>query len=61
MHVGIRMRTGHLFWAKNRGTYDLVGFKAILDEYWSSTKLEFTVPSTSVAFTNESLISDSEA
>ena len=45
MHVGVRIRTGHLFWAKNRGTCDLVNFKAVLDEYWSSTKLEFTVPS----------------
>ena len=45
MHMGIQMRTGHLFWAKDRWTCDRVCFKPILDEYWSSAKLEFTVPS----------------
>ena len=45
MRVEIHMRTGHLFWAKNRQTSEMISLNALLDEYWSSTKLEFTIPS----------------
>ena len=59
MRAEIQMRSGHLFWAKHRQTSEIVGLGALFDEYWSSTKLEFTVPSQSRAPTS-TLIADGE-
>ena len=59
MHVDIQMRTGHLFWAEYRQTSDVIDLNTLFNEYWSSTKLEFTVPSQLRSPTSESLISDS--
>ena len=59
MRVEIQMRTGHLYWAKSRRTSEMIGLKALIDEYWSSTKHEFTVPSQLRSQTS-TLIPDSE-
>jgi len=44
MHAEIQMRSGHLFWAKNRQASDAIDLQALFNGYWISTKFEFTVP-----------------
>ena len=41
------MRSGHLLWTKNRQTSEAIDLQALFDDYWSSNKHEFTVPSQS--------------
>ena len=45
MRVEIQMRSGHLIWAKNRVASDLIDLQMLFDDYWNSSKHEFTVPS----------------
>ena len=45
MRAEIRMRSGHLFWAHYRQTSEVIDVKALFNDYWSSSKHEFTVPS----------------
>ena len=45
MRAEIQMRRGHLFWANYRQTSEVIDVKALFNEYWSSDKHEFTVPS----------------
>ena len=54
------MRSGHLFWAKHRQRSEVVDLQTLFNEYWSSTKHEFTVPSQSWPRTSL-LISDGRA
>ena len=39
------MRSGHLFWAKNRLADDVIDLQALFNDYWGSNNYEFTVPS----------------
>ena len=39
--------TGNLFWAKSRQANDAIDLQDLFDNYWSSNKHEFTVPSQS--------------
>ena len=41
------MRSGVLIWVKHRLASELIGLQALFNDYWSSTKREFTVPSKS--------------
>ena len=41
------MRSGHLFWAKDRQATEPIDLEGIFDEYWGSDKHEFKVPSKS--------------
>ena len=54
------MRSSHSFWPKNRLASELIGIKALFDDYWGSDKHEFTVASMSSSPTSP-LISDHEA
>jgi len=44
MRAEIQMRSGHLFWAKNRQANDDIKLQALFNDYWTSTEHEFTVP-----------------
>ena len=45
MRVEILMRSGVLIWAKHRLASEQIDLQALFNDYWSSTKHEFTVPS----------------
>jgi len=60
MRIEIQMRSGHLIWAKNRLASELIDLQALFDDYWSSNKHEFTVPSKSSSPTSP-LVFDHEA
>ena len=45
MRAEIRMRSGHLFWANYRQTSEVIDLKGLFNDYWSSNKHEFIVPS----------------
>jgi len=45
--VEIQRITGNLFWAKSRQANDVIDLQGLFDDYWSSNKHEFTVPSQS--------------
>ena len=45
MRIEIQMRSGHLFWASYRQTSEVIDVKALFNDYWSSKKHEFTLPS----------------
>jgi len=47
IRVEIHRVTGHLFWAKSRQANDAIDLQGLFDDYWSSNKHEFTVPSQS--------------
>ena len=58
MRVEIEMRSGHLLWAKNRQTGEVIDLQGLFNDYWASTKHRFTVPSQSWLPTSR-LMSDS--
>ena len=58
MRVEIQ-RSSHFFWAKNRLESEPIDVQALFNDYWSSTKHEFTVPSESSSRTSP-LLSDHE-
>jgi hypothetical protein len=60
VRIEIQMRTGRLIWAKNRVASDVIDVQALFNDYWSSNKREFTVPSRSSSPTGP-LVSDHEA
>ena len=41
------MKSGHLFWAKNREMSEPIDLQGSFDQYWRSTEREFTIPSQS--------------
>jgi len=41
------MKSGHSFWAKYRQMGEVIDLQGIFDDYWSSNKHEFMVPSQS--------------
>ena len=45
MRAEIQMRHGHLFWVNYRQTSEVIDVQVLFNEYWSSNKHEFTVPS----------------
>ena len=45
MRAEIQMKSGHLFWAKHRLASEVIDLQALFDEYWSTSKHVFTVPS----------------
>ena len=47
MHAEVQLKSGHLFWAKYRQTNEPIDLQAIFNEYWTSNKREFIVPSQS--------------
>jgi hypothetical protein len=47
MKVEIAMRSGHLLWAKNRQTDEVIDLPGLLSDYWTSTERQFTVSSQS--------------
>ena len=54
------MKRGHLFWAKNRQTNQVIDLQGLFNEYWNSDKHEVH-GSESVVTTNSPLKSDREA
>ena len=54
------MRSGHLFWAKDRQRSEEIDSQALFDQYWGSNKHEFTLPSQSCLPTSP-LISERRA
>ena len=53
------MREGHLFWAKNRQTSEVIDIQGLFNDYWDSNEREFLVSSQSRSLSS-SLISDRE-
>jgi hypothetical protein len=47
MRAEIQMKSGHLFWAKNRLASEAIDPQALFNEYWSTNERVFTVPSQS--------------
>ena len=47
MRAEIQMKTGHLFWAKDRLASGVIDLQEIFNDYWSTSKHVFTVPSQS--------------
>ena len=47
MRAEILMRSGHLFWAKDRETSDVIELQPLFDDYLNSDKHEFTLSSES--------------
>ena len=47
MRAEIQMKIGHLFWAKHRLASEVIDLQALYNEYWSTSKHVFTVPSQS--------------
>ena len=47
MRIEVQMKSGHLFWAKNRETGEPINLQGSFDKYWGSTEREFTIPSQS--------------
>jgi len=47
IRVEIQRISGNLLWAKNRQANNVIDLQGLFDDYWSSNKLEFTVPSQS--------------
>jgi hypothetical protein len=47
MLVEIQMRSGHLFWAKDRLASEVIDLQVLFNDYLSSNKHEFTVLSQS--------------
>jgi len=45
LRAEIEMKSGYLLWAKSRQKSEAIDLQALFDEYWSSSKHEFTVPS----------------
>ena len=41
------MRKGHLFWAKNRQTSEVIDIRGLFKDYWDSNEREFLVSSQS--------------
>ena len=60
MRIGVQMRSGHLTWAKDQRASEPIDVQALFNDYWSSKKLEFTVPSKSSSLSGP-LVSDHEA
>ena len=47
MRAEIQMRSGHLFWAKNRLASEEIDLQALFNDYWGTNEHVFTVPSQS--------------
>ena len=47
MRAEIQMKSGHFLWAKNRLASEIINLQALFNDYWSSKKHEFMVPSQS--------------
>ena len=45
MRVDVQRITGHLFFAKSRQTNEVIELQELFNEYWSTDKGQFTVPS----------------
>jgi hypothetical protein len=54
------MRSGKLFWAKTLLASEVINLQAIFDDYWSSSKHEFTIQSQSFHQLSASIVSDGE-
>jgi hypothetical protein len=44
LRVDIRMRSGHLLWAKKDQTSKLIDLQDVFDDYWTSESHDLTVP-----------------
>ena len=47
MRAEIQMKSGHIFWAKHRLAGGVIDLQALFNDYWSTSKHVFTVPSQS--------------
>ena len=45
MRLDVHRITGHLFFAKNRQTNEVIDLQELFSEYWGSEKSQFTVSS----------------
>jgi hypothetical protein len=43
------MKSGHLFWAKDREASEVIDLDGLFNDYWSSNNHEFTVLSQSLS------------
>jgi len=59
VRIQIRMRSGQFLWARNRSASEVIDLQALFNDYWSSNKHEFTVPSQSRSPTSP-FVSDRE-
>jgi len=60
MRAEIQMRSSHLFWVKYRLASEMIDLQELFNDYWSSNKQDFTLPSQSSSLTGP-LVSDGEA
>ena len=47
MRAEIQMKSGHLFWAKDRLASEVIDLQALFNDCWNTSKDVFTVPSQS--------------
>jgi hypothetical protein len=47
LRAEIQIKSGHLIWTKNREGNEVIDLQELFNEYWTSNKREFTVPSQS--------------
>ena len=47
LHTEIEIRSGHLFWAKNRQKGEVIDVQELFNNYWSSNQRKFLVSSQS--------------
>jgi hypothetical protein len=60
IRIVIQTKSGYLWWARDRQGSEMINLEPLFDDYWSSDKHEFTLPSQSLSPTS-ALVSHSEA
>ena len=45
MHLEIQKKSGHLFWARYRPRSEVIDIQELFNDYWSSKKDAFVIPS----------------
>ena len=60
IRVEVRVKAGHLVWAKYRGASEAIDVDGVFMDYWSSTNRDFTVQSQSLLSTSPRITSDRE-
>ena len=48
--VEVRIKSGHLLWAKYREANEVIDLHGLFNDYWSSNNHEFTVQSLSIIY-----------
>jgi hypothetical protein len=52
MRAEIRVKRGHLFWARSRETSEVIDLQGLFNDYWSSDNHEFTILGQSLSRTS---------